>query len=300
MHPFSDPADSGESPTSSSLSTTAPDRATPQDWEESGEGEDNRYARAMHGGAPARAFYTGTDVSHELVYLVNDHALDPITVPVSETAPAASPTEADTEDQNTPSAAQNTLTPEGDAPTAKGESSTAHETMSHSAGPQVKGEQSLKIPSPHAADNKAVAHVIPPEQHYDEAHPQADHSAVTSHHAAPMQENYQGISHHDPLLADIIPLNSMPAGVVATASPDSGAALPAAGDLLTAAPEQLFSTSEIGGSATASAFELNDVVGEEPPASWNSHQPASDDGIVAVMPPVTPTELEQTEMHHLF
>ena len=300
MPPFSDPADFADSTTPSALSTTEPHRSNPQDWEDSGDDDNNRYARNMHGGAPARAFYTGTDVSHELVYLVNDHALDPITVPVSDTASAVAPAEADAEDESIQQGAQSISKPGSDVSAIKGENSTVHQELNHSTAPQDKGEPPLKAPSQHAADAKADAHDRHAEQQHGEHHLQADHVAVTGHHPAPAQDSYQGTSHHDPLLADIIALNPLPASVEPTASADSVLSLPASGELLVPAPEQLFSGNDSNDSTSTSALELNDVVGEEPPASWNSHQPASDEGIVAVMPPVTPTELEQTEMLHLF
>lgn len=298
MPPFTDTTNLRESQAPSALSPTEPERADPQEWEDSGDDDNNRYARSLQGSAPARALYTGTDVSHELVYLVNDRALDPIAVAGSDTAPVTSLAETRPEDVNLQQDAQSSDVPASDASATKAENSVVHQEANHSADPQDKGEPPLKSPSQHAAEAKVDSHDRHAEQQHGEHHPQADHSAVTQHHAAPVQDSYLGTSHHDPLLADIISLHTV------TASVESGAKsvtpLPGPGELLVPAPEQLFSGNAIADSTPASALELNDVVGEEPPASWNNHQPACDDGIVAVMPPVTPTEPEQTEMHHLF
>lgn len=306
------------------LLTSATDLSAYGDWDDVGEDDQNRHARAANSLAPARPIVTGTDVSHELVFLVNEHPLLPSEPAIADRPQTVSPTDVHEEEmhQEMPEHQQNlaqlSSVTQNNAANAKGANST----------PLVAEQE-------HNAHQKAAAHTAP-ATHADVAstpahvaHPDA-HAAVQAHqidsiqahaeaaHASSSPEIYQGISQHDSHLSALIAADSLPlAGqpvvadapaaapaAAAASAPGPGmlsaASAPTASELLIPAEELLFSHDASLSNDSPKALELTDLLGGEAPGSWNTHQPTMDEGVMQVMPEYTPVELEQTDLHHLF
>jgi len=314
MQPIFDPTHSPQPQTDATLLTSATDLRAYGDWEDIGDDDLNRHARAVNSQAPGRAIVTGTDVSHELVYLVNEHPLLPLEPVIADSQPATSETIVADEEMHE-------VLPEHQQSLAQAI------VVAHNSAANVNGAASapLTAEQEHDAHQKAVAHNSP-ATHAEVAstpahvtHPEA-HAAVQTHqtdstkahaeaaHDSSSPESYKGISQHDSHLSELIAMDSLPlAGqpVVAEApAPDTlsapAAAAPTASELLIPAEELLFSNEANVSNDSPKALELTDLLGGEAPGEWNTHQPTMDEGIMQVMPEYTPVELEHADLHHLF
>lgn len=246
------------------------------DGESTSDDDNNRHSRMTHSMTAGRPVVTGTDVSHELVYLVNEHPLLPTEIalhelPLKEASPAVQEEEY-----------LDTLT---DTPA---NTPVASPLCSDSA--EHVNPASLLLPMPgnegQITEKMSDHQQTPVVQHQPDNTPQhtADiphESALAPHHPSHLaqtpDESYQGISQHDPHLK-----------------------LPAVSDVLVPAEELLFSPPATASSPTPRELVLSDVLGGEQPASWNSPQSiAEDEGVLHSAPEVAAVEIEPNEVHHL-
>jgi len=292
----------------SSALHTPVENITITDWEDIGDDDANRHLRQNSTLNQSRALVTGTDVSHELVYLVNDHPLLPLDIQAPEDSASKQAVgieeqqQAEQDEHPAPLAAANTpLNPLKAAPDAV---TTEHEPALH----DKPAAQSKATPVLHTSS-------LPELQSDHPTAPSADrlHHANSVHlhndpaHTNAIPETFKGASQHDSHLSDLIAQDSLPpvgnANALDAAAPPLavGYALPAVSELLIPAEELLITgSSETPAIASSTPLDLTDLLGGEPAASWNSHQPAMDEGVLHVMPEYTPGELEQTDLHHLY
>lgn len=300
-------------------SSTPPDTTTPpqhslplanlaehrsdNEWDEIVGDENQRHNRLTQNITPGRPILTGTDSSHELVYLVNQHPLlasevaaDDGVAPQLTAAPEQEESHENIEESRPQNVALNPLKTDSAVNTKSvSEAEAAHDTAPLSAEHNEAGQASA--PVQHQVEI-AAKHL--PEQH----HEPAAHPVNVIHTAHAAEEHYQGISQHDTHLSDLIARDTLPAtgdvGYALESSAQSTPTVPAVSDLLLAPETPLFSGEVLATAEAAPSLELTDLLGGEAPGSWNSHQPAMDEGVLHMMPEYVPVELEQTDLHQLF
>jgi len=314
MQPIYDPAHSPQPQTDTTLLTSATDLRAYGDWEDIGDDDLNRHARAANNQAPGRAIITGTDVSHELVYLVNEHPLVPSESVIADSQQTTRQSAVADEEmhevlpEHQQNLAQASAVAQNNGANVKSAANTPlaaeqqHDTHQKAAAHNA--------PATHGEVASTSAHVTHPDAHASvEAHRVDSTKAhAEAAHDSSSPESYKGISQHDSHLSDLIAMDSLPLTgqpVVAEApAPDtqsaSAAAAPTASELLIPAEELLFSSEANMSNDSPKALELSDLLGGEAPGEWNTHQPTMDEGVMQVMPEYTPVELEHADLHHLF